>query len=48
MYVLPEQARLVNFYGPEAENYDEDELLARCILMTRDMVTLLRLYEPSR
>lgn len=48
-YVFLERARLVeNFYGPEAENYDEDQLLARRIQVTKDMVALLRLCEPSR
>ncbi|KAI3097945.1 hypothetical protein CBS147333_9183 [Penicillium roqueforti] len=48
-YVFPERARLVeNFYGPEAENYDEDKLLARRIQVTKDMVALLSLCEPSR
>lgn len=29
-YVFPERARLVEiFYGPEAENFDEDKSLAR-------------------
>jgi hypothetical protein len=31
-YVFPERARLVeNFYGPKAECFDADKLLARCI-----------------
>ncbi|CAG8128817.1 unnamed protein product [Penicillium nalgiovense] len=48
-YVFLERARLVgNFYGPEAENYDEDKLLTRRIQVTKDMVALLRLCEPSR
>lgn len=48
-YVFPERARLVeNFYGPEAENYDEDKLLARRTQVTKDMVALLSLCEPSR
>ena len=48
-YIFPERARLVeNFYGPQAEDYDEDKLLARRIQVTKDMVTLLRLCEPSR
>jgi hypothetical protein len=37
-----------NFYGPEAEDYDEDKLLARRIQVTKDMVALLELCEPSR
>lgn len=48
-YVFSERARLVeNFYGPDAENFDEDKLLARRIQVTKDMVTLLGLCEPSR
>jgi hypothetical protein len=48
-YVFPERARLVaNFYGPEAECFDADKLLARRIQVTKDMVALskkpLRLY----
>jgi hypothetical protein len=47
--VFPERARLVeNFYGPQAENYDEDKLLVRRIHVTKDMVTFLGLCEPSR
>ncbi|KAJ5708139.1 hypothetical protein N7488_007940 [Penicillium malachiteum] len=48
-YVFAERARLVeNFYGPDAENFDEDKLLARHTQVTKDMVVLLRLSEPSR
>ncbi|KAL4971352.1 hypothetical protein BDW66DRAFT_165398 [Aspergillus desertorum] len=48
-YVFPERARLVeNFYGPEAENFNEDKLLARCIQVTKDMVALSQLCEPNR
>lgn len=48
-YVFAERARLVeNFYGPDAENFDEDKLLARRIQVTKDMVALLLLCEPSR
>ena len=48
-YVFPERARLVeNFYGPEAENFDEDKLLARRIQVTKDMVALMQLCEPNR
>ncbi|OJJ85810.1 uncharacterized protein ASPGLDRAFT_81462 [Aspergillus glaucus CBS 516.65] len=48
-YVFSEQARLMeNFYGPDAENFDEDKLLARRIQVTKDMVALLRLCEPPR
>ena len=48
-YVFAERARLVeNFYGPDAENFDEDKLLARRIQVTKDMVALLQLCEPSR
>ncbi|KAJ6021273.1 hypothetical protein N7540_006777 [Penicillium herquei] len=48
-YIFPERARLVeNFYGSNAENFDEDKLLARRIQVTKDMVALLRLCEPSR
>jgi hypothetical protein len=34
--------------GPKAEIYDEDKLLARRIQVTKDIVTLLGLCEPSR
>ncbi|KAL3428577.1 hypothetical protein BDV09DRAFT_190833 [Aspergillus tetrazonus] len=48
-YVFSERARLVeNFYGPEAENFDEDKLLARRIQVTKDMVALSQLCEPNR
>lgn len=48
-YVFPERARLVeNFYGPKAENFDEDKLLARRIQVTKDMVALSQLCEPNR
>ncbi|OJJ62706.1 hypothetical protein ASPSYDRAFT_65810 [Aspergillus sydowii CBS 593.65] len=48
-YVFPERVRLVeNFYGPEAENFDEDRLLARRIQVTKDMVALSQLCEPNR
>lgn len=48
-YVFPERVRLVeNFYGPEAENFNEDELLARRIQVTKDMVALSQLCEPNR
>ncbi|KAJ5887370.1 hypothetical protein N7495_007411 [Penicillium taxi] len=48
-YIFPERARLVeDFYGPEAEIFDEDKLLARRIQVTKDMVALLGLCEPTR
>lgn len=48
-YVFPERARLVeNFYGPDAEDFHEDKLLARRIQVTKDMVALLLLCEPNR
>ena len=48
-YIFPERERLVeNFYGPDAENYEEDKLLARRIQVTKDMVALSTLCEPSR
>ncbi|QQK41882.1 hypothetical protein Pdw03_4736 [Penicillium digitatum] len=48
-YVFPERARLVeNFYGPDAEDFHEDKLLTRHIQVTKDMVALLLLCEPSR
>ncbi|CEL09489.1 hypothetical protein ASPCAL12624 [Aspergillus calidoustus] len=48
-YVFPERVRLVeNFYGPGAENFDEDKLLARRIQVTKDMVALSLLCEPNR
>lgn len=48
-YVFPERARLVeNFYGPEAESFDEDRLLARRVQVTKDMVAFSQLCEPNR
>jgi hypothetical protein len=48
-YVFPEQVRLVEiFYGLEAENFDEDKVLARRIQVTKDMVALSQLCEPTR
>ena len=48
-YVFSERARLVeNFYGPDAENFDEDKLLARRIQVTKDMVALMQLCEPPQ
>ncbi|EGC45731.1 conserved hypothetical protein [Histoplasma capsulatum var. duboisii H88] len=48
-YVFFERARLAeNFYGPDAENFEEDKLLAHRIQVTKDMVALLGLCEPSR
>ncbi|GKZ75057.1 hypothetical protein AnigIFM50267_002296 [Aspergillus niger] len=48
-YVFPERARLVeNFYGPDAEDFHEDELLARRIQVTKDMIALSQLCEPNR
>ncbi|THC96075.1 hypothetical protein EYZ11_004448 [Aspergillus tanneri] len=47
-YIFPKRARLVeNFYGPEAENFDEDMLLERRIQVTKDMVALSQLCEPN-
>lgn len=46
-YVFAERARLVeNFYGPDAETFDDDKLLARRIQVTKDMVALMQLCEP--
>ena len=48
-YIFPERERLAeNYYGPDAENYEEDKLLARRIQVTKDMVALSTLCEPSR
>ncbi|KUL84888.1 hypothetical protein ZTR_08246 [Talaromyces verruculosus] len=48
-YIFPERERLVeNFYGPDAENYEDDNLLARRIQSTKDMVALSMLCEPNR
>ncbi|OQE40145.1 hypothetical protein PENCOP_c006G07532 [Penicillium coprophilum] len=48
-YVFPERAWLVeNFYGPNAEDFHKDKLLTRRIQVTKDMVALLLLCEPSR
>ncbi|KAL4911944.1 hypothetical protein BDW62DRAFT_215397 [Aspergillus aurantiobrunneus] len=47
-YIFSEQAQLVeNFYGPEAENFDKNKLLARYIQVTKDMVALLQLCKPN-
>jgi len=37
-----------NFYGPEAENFNKNRLLARRIQVTKDMVALSQLCEPNR
>jgi hypothetical protein len=48
-YVFPERARIVDaFYGPEAETLGGEAALARRIQVTKDMVALCRLWEPSR
>ncbi|KAH8696487.1 hypothetical protein BGW36DRAFT_360320 [Talaromyces proteolyticus] len=48
-YIFPERARLVeNFYGPDAENFEDNKLLARRIQTTKDMVALSKLCEPNR
>ncbi|RAO74324.1 uncharacterized protein BHQ10_010336 [Talaromyces amestolkiae] len=48
-YIFPERERLVDyFYGPDAENYEHDQLLARRIQATKDMVMLSTLCEPNR
>ncbi|KAJ5438594.1 uncharacterized protein N7458_009592 [Penicillium daleae] len=48
-YTFSERARLVeNFYGPDAEKFEEAKLLARRIQVTKDMVALLGLCKPSR
>lgn len=48
-YLFPERTRLAEkFYGPEAENHGEGKLLTRRIQVTKDMVALLGLCEPSR
>jgi hypothetical protein len=48
-YIFPERARLnENFYGPDAENFEDDKLLARRIQVTKDMVALSKLCEPNR
>ena len=36
------------FYGPEAESFEGDQLLARRIQVTKDMVAFSRLCEPNR
>ncbi|BDD61391.1 hypothetical protein MPDQ_001207 [Monascus purpureus] len=39
-YVFAERARLVeNFYGSDAENFDEDKLLDQRIQVTKDMIS---------
>ncbi|CAG8250488.1 unnamed protein product [Penicillium salamii] len=48
-YVFPKRARLIeNFYGPDAKDFHKDKLLARRILVTKDMVALLLLCKPSK
>jgi hypothetical protein len=48
-YVFPERARIVDaFYGPAAETLEGEAALARRIQVTKDMVALCRLWEPSR
>lgn len=48
-YIFPKWAWLVeNFYGPEAEYFNVDKLLAWCIQVTKDIVTLLKLCKPSQ
>ncbi|OXV07057.1 hypothetical protein Egran_05176 [Elaphomyces granulatus] len=48
-YIFPERARLVEaFYGPEAESFEENQLLARRIQVTKNMVAFSRLCEPNR
>lgn len=37
-----------NFYGPEAEDFNEDKLLERRIQVTKDLVALSQLCEPAR
>lgn len=47
-YVFAKRARLVeNFYGPYAEDFDEDKLLAQRIQVTRDIVVFLHLCKPK-
>jgi hypothetical protein len=48
-YIFPERERLVDyFYGPDAETFEDDKLLARRIQATIDMVALSTLCEPNR
>jgi hypothetical protein len=48
-YIFPERARLVEaFYGSEAESFEENQLPARRIQVTKDMVAFSRLCEPNR
>ena len=48
-YIFRERARLVeSFYGSEAENFDEDQLLARRIQVTEDLIAFSQLCEPDR
>lgn len=47
-YALNRRVLWKIFYGLEAENFDDDNLLACRIQVTKDMVVLLRLCEPSR
>lgn len=48
-YVFPERARIVDaFYGQEAETLEGEAALIRRIQVTKDMVALCRLWEPSR
>jgi len=48
-YVFQERACIVDaFYGPDAETLEGEAALARRIQVTKDMVALCRLSEPSR
>jgi hypothetical protein len=48
-YIFSERARLVeNFYGPGAEDFGEEKLLARRIQVTKDLVALSQLCQPAR
>ena len=48
-YVFQERARIVDaFYGPDAERLEGDAALERRIQVTKDMVALCKLWEPSR
>ena len=48
-YSFAERARLVDsFYGPESDSFDGEELIRRQIQVTKDLITLCTLSEPSR
>jgi hypothetical protein len=48
-YLFQERARIVeNFYGPDSETLDVNLALTKRIQVTKDMITLCELSEPTR